>query len=329
MSSRVYRFMSGDIVAYLEGDLLYGPSGGGSPIASVEGDGIWPGNGQVGCAPFELVGDGVYCGGTRVFTISEYGDTMRIGDGGGQSPHLDTPDGDPMALAAAAVAYLGDMRMRNPGAGVVPPSIYPSYERGLEHHDWGSNETGHSDSDVPWADRDVPDEIRRQFGDCDMPRSERDTFQAAKYPVGRPDKGDTTGMDDFDSPQEFYEDDNKEYNQGPTRSRRNPNSTYLPDGYRMYYGKYFLSGGLAPEPELGADGAYHMTQLAYQKNWNRMWPAKMHGKTIVVYNRRTKERLDEHIVQSFEMDSSPLWRWAIIGAIGLSIFAFFYFFGQP
>jgi hypothetical protein len=126
------------------------------------------GPGPSGAAQFFVDGQYVRAGsdnGPIVFNIRDNGNHISIGDGMGQSHHLSTfQKDDKMALAATAVAWLGDMRLRNPGADVVDASVYESSIDGQAYRNYQQFQGTRGNNKVHWANRSVPDDLIAKFG---------------------------------------------------------------------------------------------------------------------------------------------------------------------
>ena len=155
---------SGTPLGRRQGGEIVGPSGG-TPIAVTQGDQIWLGPFAQGAPQFYCDGKYVRAGsnqGPVVFNIRDNGPYISIGDGMGQSHHLSTTDKkDPMALAATACAWLGDMHLRNLGADVVDGS---DYRINTPYPDNTNYTHTRGDNGVRWSNRAVPDDLIARFG---------------------------------------------------------------------------------------------------------------------------------------------------------------------
>ena len=204
MSSQIHAWNSarGTPVATHDGDgQIYGPMGG-TPIAIVERHGdswqIWQGPHAVGAHQYTLNEDGSVCaggsGGNRIFTIR--GNQIYDGIGGSPFLHCDAFN-DPVGLAGAAVAYIGDLRLRSPGANVVPREMQEIANNYT--HPWddpGSSDGGtgfdfsvtggqHPD---PWSNRRVPHHLESSYGSREMSDNINENLRRVRTPVSGNDR---------------------------------------------------------------------------------------------------------------------------------------------
>jgi hypothetical protein len=178
---------TGGYVAYRRGNELAGP-GGGPAIGYMDGPWIWQGGCGAGSPQFYCDGRYVRAGGENgpvVFNIMDQGTYISIGDGMGQSHFLSTDNkSDPVALAAAACAFLGDMRLRNTSADIVDASTYEGFIRG-DAYDNNVNFGSMMGGNVPWSDRRVPEDLRAKYGEDPLPSTAADRSIDAKRPIGK------------------------------------------------------------------------------------------------------------------------------------------------
>jgi hypothetical protein len=114
---------NGSPLAVLQGNqLYYGPYPNNIAIATIEGEWIYFGPFASGGCDYHLQGNLVYSrtGTSIIFTI--HGNT--ICDGYGSNPFLYCPTGNPMALAAAACCFTGDLRLRIDCSNVVDRNMH-------------------------------------------------------------------------------------------------------------------------------------------------------------------------------------------------------------
>lgn len=165
----VYQWQSigGRPVAIRDGNVVFDGTGN-APLVCIEGNHIYRGRYSNRAPDFTVNGNRVHymLSGAIVFTIQG----NDICDGMGGPPFLTCPSGDDMALAGAAVAFMGDMRLRCAGANVVDADSYELTDRddgGVDHSYYGSYPD-------PYSDKRAPSELTNKYGD---PGYSNDSFK--------------------------------------------------------------------------------------------------------------------------------------------------------
>lgn len=178
MPDYVYRWMDvgGRPLAILYGDVLFDGSGS-APLVCLDGNKIFRGQFQAGAYDFILEGDHVRAGsplGPIVFTIIG----NDICDGMGVPRFLTCPTGNRRALAAAAVAFIGDLRLRQPGADVVDRQDFET-ETGSPNRSWGNSGVDHKyygNYPDPYYGKNPPSDLTRKFGDQNFSKNANDNL---------------------------------------------------------------------------------------------------------------------------------------------------------